>query len=265
MPSVQARENEVLGLVDWRTRFVAAVSFLALGQGITKVAIGIYKLWNGDLSLSFVEGCGYLAVACHAFHIRKYERQYVDSENEKDLIRAMWLTGDLWTLLGFVSVIPLAALAAGINAPLPFDSWAINMALAGVGAAFYGTILRRRLNRPPSNDTFVREIPNFARASVWKTRNVGIGFMVLGFVFLIPNVLTVDDTNLASSLSGVGLMGSLGYIAIGAAITFLWRRVREIHRNPSLIYFERTLERLNLFWLVAVGAMSVNLLATLFG
>lgn len=93
--------------------------------------------------------------------------------------------------------------------------------------------------------------------------------MVLTVVSVAIGLLWIwaylGDALLSTSLdkAAVALSGA-AYLLIGTSVGFVWRAVREIQRNPSLIYFERTMEKLNFFWLSACIGFVIILFGNFF-
>lgn len=271
LPSDQPRENEVLGLVFWSVNFIRAVAIITFLSGVYQLA-HVLALANAQISITPLAGLtsalGFIFLGVQTFQIFRFDKRYTTSEQDEYLTQALFRIGDIWPLLAFIAgscvlqVIPYLILRA-TRYVIPTGAL---FALYGCAAftvislVLFHLLKQRRFS--PPNGPIIREIPAFARRNINRTRF--IGFFCLGAGSLLSLLYSLDLLPYGPKEPVETLVTGLAFIVVGGAITFYWRAVREIHRNPSLIYFERSLERLNLFWLLAAVAFAAQFIASVF-
>jgi magnesium-transporting ATPase (P-type) len=112
-----------------------------------------------------------------------------------------------------------------------------------------------------SEKTLSQSAEAFANKSLSRARtltfiSVGIGILWI-WAYLGDALINTSLDTISVALSGAA------YLLIGSAVGFVWRAVREIQRNPSPIYFERTMEKVNFFWLATCIGFIIILIGNL--
>ncbi len=273
LPSNEARENEILGLVYWNIPFVKAITGLSFAIGLLHLILGTIDGVRAVFSdqpihssiWQILQGSGFLGIGGFAYRIFRFEKKYVESEDEDSLIRALSHLCDFWILYGvtvlalFVPIIGNSLGSFGSSDPILISQ----IIWGSLGIYLSRRLLLKPPSHSPSSHRLTSEIPAFAKTNLSLTCFTGFFSIGIGALYVVLYVLELLPP---SSLGpAAALVYGLAFITVGSFTTFLWRAVREIHRNPSLIYFERMFERLNLFWLATTVAFFAVLVATVFG
>ena len=271
LPTDGPRENEVLGLIYWSINFIKVVAFCSFFLGVWELvhAFALLVARSAVVPLSSLPlSLGFVFIGVETFFIFLFDKRYVSSEEEENLIRALFRLGDLWLIF--------AATAAAAAAPvipylihrftglgIPFGLLVALYCVLALGiVALFGVTFRAQQRFSPPNHPIINEVPSFARRNIDRVRL--IGFFSMGVGAFLVLLYCFDALPLAPTEPLENLFIGIVFLGVGGAITFYWRGVREIHRNPSLIYFERSLERLNLFWLTASVAFLIATLVAVF-
>jgi hypothetical protein len=254
---IMARENEVHGLIAWSVIPTRILFYLSLLISLQQLAFGAVALfyhsnvlmgtWQLTLAVAF------LFMSFQVSLFSKKSQQYLSSEENGFLAKALSHLGGFWIsylITLFFSVAPLVAFL--IRSFIGFDYQKLTLkTFLGVPALVVVVALSFFLSKENRfsavQKSLTQYVESFANRNLSRTRtltfvSVGIGILCI-WAYLGDALLNTSLDKAAVAFSGAA------YLFIGAAIGFVWRAVREIQRNPSLIYFERTMEKLNFFWL----------------
>ncbi|MBI1859881.1 MAG: hypothetical protein HYR96_03060 [Deltaproteobacteria bacterium] len=270
LPSDTPRENEVLGLIYWSINFIKVVAGCTCAIGVWQI-IHAFALFGAHNSVppfsNLAAALGFLFLGIQTFQIFRFDKAYVVSEKDESLIHALFRLGDFWLIYAATvgaSLLPvtpyLIQRATGYIVPSTILIVVYVLSAAAFITLFTINLLATKRFAPPTHP-IIKEVQTFARRNVDRVRL--IGFFSMGVGALLVLLYSFDLLPFAPAEPVEHLMTGTAFLVVGAAITFYWRGVREIHRNPSLIYFERTLERLNLFWLLASIAFLTTLVTIL--
>ena len=260
-----AHENEVQGLIAWSvlpTQILFSLSILIFLQ---QAALGLSSLirhgnilmatWQLTLALAF------LFLSLPVLQFSKLAKTYLISEDQGRLALALRFLGVFWSCYRLVlifSVAPLLAFLVRNFSGLDYQQielknvFSVSAALIALGIILF---LIRESKASTHKKTFTQSVEIFANRNLVKIKmltffSVGIGLLWIGSY--------IGDALINTSLDNIGVAISGGaYLIIGVALGFVWRATREIQRNPSLIYFERTVEKINFFWLVSCVGFSI--------
>jgi len=268
---LMAHENEVHGLVAWSvipTRILYYLSLLIAAQhtiiGLISSVLRKNKLmgsWQIALAVAFL----FMAWQVNLFS--KQSKSYVASEMSVPLDKALSYLGGFWLtyqLTLFFSVTPLVAYLIRSVSGLDYQSLKFKNFI-GLPVVFIMAVFLVRLfrNAPPamSERTLSQSAESFANKNLSRARtltfiSIGIGILWI-WAYLGDALLNTSLDTISVALSGSA------YLLIGSAVGFVWRSVREIQRNPSPIYFERTMEKVNFFWLATCIGFVIILIGNL--
>lgn len=251
-PTLERSDEEISGLLNWSLPFaivttlmsllVASLKLLEMGSQQQIPITSLLGLWQILQTVAFVLH-GY-----QSFLFFKSAKAFVNSGEEQYLGGAMARLGNIWNAY---AVILFCSLMGAITLVLDKNRTIPQSAGLGVLLSFLVImILSMRLEKKRSfaGEKFKKELPPFASLSVRRTRSLAFLSLGVGTIFIILYVFDFFQSTPLSSVSS--LLCGLGYLLMGVFMGFYWRALREIQRNPSWIYFERTLEKLNFYWLI---------------
>lgn len=263
-PSLAARDNEVQGLLAWSVVPVRLALFFSLSLGIHDLFfLSISAAVSRPTVLTVfhaAQALGFLFIAAKLATFVHFTTRYVHSEENSSLVRAMAALTGFWAFLAlviFCEAFPIG-LRIAKNAGLfsfgtSFLFWVLLPILGG------GVVILLIRSRVFSlSKSFNQQIDLFARVNLSRTRTIAISSILAGGLYLglyATNRLTM----------GVDYPFVMGVVSIvsGVSLVFVWKGVREINRNATLIYFERTLEKLNFFWLISCIGFATRLVTRL--
>lgn len=267
-----ARENEVHGLVAWSVFPTRVLYYLSGAIGIQQLIFGLLSFfvrqnvlmgtWQTALATAF------FFMAWQVAMFSKESCDYVKSENNEPLAKALSYVGGFWVsyqLALFFSVAPLIAYLVRTFVGLDYQEFVLK-SFVGIPALFvtfgFLLILFKESRFSSVQKTITQYVEWFANKNLSRTRSltfvsVGIGILWI-WAYLGDVLINTSLDNAAVALSGAA------YLLMGAAVGFVWRAVRDIQRNPSLIYFERTMEKLNFFWLSSCIGFLIILIGNFF-
>lgn len=267
-----ARENEVYGLLAWSVFPTRVLYYLSCAVGCQQLIFSVISFlirenvlmgtWQMALSVTF------FLMARQVSLVSRESDVYVKSENNEPLAKALNYMGGFWTsylLTLFFSVAPLLAYLLRNLLGIDYQGFGLK-SFAGIPALFIALaffLLLSRENRFFSTQkTITQYVEWFANKNLSRTRmltfvSVGIGILWI-WAYLADSLVNTSLDTAAVALSGAA------YLLMGAAIGFVWRAVRDIQRNPSLIYFERTMEKINFFWLCSCLGFLIILIGNFF-
>lgn len=246
-----APSNEFVGLLNWSLPWARGFSIGLLALGLQSFGFALFALWTGNAEprdfLHSISGIGSLFLGLTVYRYYQSAEKYVLSELEKDLAEP------LYHLSLFMFCLPLFALARFLYASsfsfvLPHAQWIYGGASL-LYAALWIVFLQKEKNAGYRNTAFLKHVNVYAALNIGKTRTVGFFVTALGSVFLWASVTGTAfhpaPVRVAAFVEGIA------FALLGSTAIYFWRGVREIHRNPSPIYLERTLASLGFFWLTA--------------
>lgn len=235
-PQERADGHEIAGLVYWNIPWVQGIAALLLLIGVQHTVFHFDNAIRLTLSLVFI------LAAFNLVTLFLSEKKYVNSEKEGDLALTLSALGNFWRTYAVVLIFSLGSL---VNT-------------AGKGGYFYLIPLIvavfllvsfvKEKKRMGSVTDLTQCISSFAKGNVNQVRFVAFFSFLVGFAFLVLYLLSFFIKIAVSETTC--LLWSASYIGIGTGARLYWLKVRDICRNPSVIYFERSLERLNLYWLL---------------
>jgi hypothetical protein len=266
------RDNEVHGLVTWSVYPTRFLIYLSLAISLQQLFVGILFLfyrgntlmgtWHSALGIAFT----FMAWQVSLFY--QQSKKYVSTEENSLLAKALVHLGGFWlcyqiTLL--FSVAPLVAYFIRIFIGYDYqtfqlkDFFGVPALLVSLGLIVF---LFKESRLQSVQSTLTQYVESFANRNISRTRtltfiSVGIGVLWI-WAYLGDFLVNTSMDDVAVALSGAA------FLLMGSAIGFVWRAVREIQRNPSLIYFERTMEKLNFFWLSTCVAFVIIFIGNFF-
>ncbi|NBX67626.1 MAG: hypothetical protein EBR01_01535 [Proteobacteria bacterium] len=269
---LMARENEVHGLIAWSVFPTRILFYLATAIGCQQLIFGVISFllrenilmgtWQTALSSAF------FFMAWQVSLFSKESDVYVKSESNEPLAKALNYMGGFWSayqLTLFFSVAPLIAYLVRNLVGIDYQDFILKSFL-GIPALLITIIFSWTLSRANRFDlvkkTITQYVEWFANKNLSRTRgltfiSIGIGILWI-WAYIGDALMNTSLDNAAVALSGAA------YLLMGAAVGFVWRAVREIQRNPSLIYFERTIEKINFFWLCSCIGFLIILVGNFF-
>ena len=251
-PSLDRSDDEISGLLNWSLPFaivttlmsllVASLRLLELGSKAYLPLSSLIGVWHLLQTLAFIWH------GQQSFSFFKSAKAFVNSGKQQFLGEAMGRLGNIWNAY---AVILFCSLMGAITLVLDKNRTISQTVSVSVLVSFLLTmILSMNLEKRRSfaGEKFKKELPPFALLSVRRTRSLAFLSLGVGAIFIILYIFDFFPTSPLSSVAS--LFCGLGYLLMGVFMGFYWRALREIQRNPSWIYFERTLEKLNFYWLV---------------
>jgi len=254
---LMAHDNEVYGLIAWGVFPTRLLYFLGCAIGCQQLIFSFLSFfirentlmgtWQLALSVAF------FFMGWQVFLFSKESDDYIKSESNERLARALNYAGGFWIayqLTLFFSVAPLIAYLirnfAGLDYQKSFLKSFVGIPAMLLALGFILFLFKEK-QLFSVKKTITQYVEWFANKNISRTRtltfiSIGIGILWI-WAYMADALNNTSLDNIAVALSGAA------YLLIGAAVGFVWRAVREIQRNPSLIYFERTMEKLNFFWL----------------
>lgn len=269
-PTLGIRENEVQGLLAWSCLpcLISGGASLVLGAlGLFYLSISGALIAPTLVTTSFaVESIAFVWLGWQCLRLFHSARRYSHTEDDASLVSAMLELGSVWISLGvvFVSGATPAVLHI-LRQMFPFALVRTPWLWFGIpilgGILYYFDWRTRRISR---TKPFVHQIGQFGNSNLLKIRIVALAAILVGVLYL-----GLYATNRLAWGIAFPFTEGVAAILIGASLVFVWKGVREINRNSTLIYFERTLEKLNFFWLALTASLalrlSLRLWLTLFG
>ncbi len=267
-----AHENEVHGLMAWSVFPTRLLFYLSCSIAIQQLIFGIISFFIRE---NILMGTWKIALAVAFFFMAwqvslffKQSQNYVKSDSNEPLAKALNHIGGFWVsyqLALFFSVAPLMAYLIRSFFGFDYQDFALKGFL-GIPALFIGFSLILFLFRENKffavQKTLTQYVEWFANKNLSRARtltfvSIGCGLLWV-WAYLGDALINTSLDNIAVALSGAA------YLLIGAAVGFVWRAIRDIQRNPSLIYFERTMEKLNFFWLSTCIGFFIILIGNFF-
>ena len=256
---LMAHESEVHGLMAWSVAPTRILFYLSLVIAIQQFVFGIISLllrknilmgsWQLALSVAFIFMAWQVAL------FSKQSKNYVASEKGNLLDKALIHLGGFWTtyqMALWFSVAPLLLFLVRSFFGLDYQeiSFKNYLALPAVIVTLVLILaLIKDMRIPCTEKTLSQSAEAFARRNLNRSRtltffSIGIGLLWI-WAYMGDALINTSLDKIAVAISGAA------YLLIGASVGFVWRATREIQRNPSPIYFERTMEKINFFWLCA--------------
>ncbi len=269
---LMAHENEVHGLMAWSVVPTKVLYYLSLTIAFQQSVFSVISFflrknllmgsWQLALSVAF------LFMAWQVSLFTKKSKDYVSSEKNTFLERALIHLGGFWLtyqITLFLSVIPLVLFLVRSIMGLDYQNIEFKNFLGLPAFLMIGSligILIKEARFQSTEKTLSQYAEAFANKNLSRARtltfvSVGIGVLWI-WAYLGDALLNTALDNAAVALSGAA------FLLIGASVGFVWRAVREIQRNPSPIYFERTMEKVNFFWLASCIGFSIILIGNFF-
>src|SRR3989338_4217083 len=251
-PSMACRENEVQGLVAWSVIPIRVVAMASLLTGAGQLFFLLVSVSLAQATVVTVarclEGMNYFVIGAELLLLLRYAKKYVDVEDDTALIRAMTFLSRFWILyvsLVVLSAVPLLLQLTRKGLGFTFVSSPLWWGLVpAVAVPLFVVVFRIGLSSEAKK--FTDEIQPFARINLPWIRTIALATLASGVMFMY-----LFATNRVIPGGGAfPFVRALSSMAIGTSLVFVWKAVREIHRNSTLIYFERTLEKMNFFWLI---------------
>ena len=269
-PSMSTRENEIQGLLAWSLSPVRVLSLLSLLIGFQRIlSISSLEQTSAFAKLAqAMEGLTFGLVAMQSFQFSRFAKQYSLSDEDKLLSKTMVYLGGFWASYALTLIFASIPLFIQISTQYLEFSFPTTISvlwwlfIPALIVLILALMLRSENQLPFVQFPFTKHIASFAKLNLVWTRStsfmaVSVGFLYVG-VFTTYKFINTPLGSVTSAVCG------FSFIFTGGALAWVWRGVREIHRNPTLIYFERTMERLNLFWLIACFGFLIHLCAKIF-
>jgi hypothetical protein len=263
-------ETEIPGLVGWSLPWVNALVVITLLTTAQSFYIA-YQQYIGAknpevLPWALARGSAFLSCAFLLNQFGRAGKSFVQSQTERKLSRLLlWLSvfwvglaGAMLATLAFHFVEVGGGFFSAVSTREPFFlvlcSITIPLVCASVGWA--------ETKATYVTGSFLKCINPFAIKMLPKLRFVSVLAIAGGFLCLLLGAMDYlyDVSNFWFGLPLVGLAMGL----MGGFIQWYRRAVRDICRNATPNYFERTLNRLNLFWLATSVLASIIFLGGFF-
>lgn len=246
-PTERNDGHEIVDLVYWSIPWLLGLSILLLFIGIQHIAFHFHNVMRVTLSTV------YIATGISLYSLFRSERKYVASNTDRDLALTMSSLGSFWKAYSLVLMFSLGSLLGNTGRMDLLFMIPVVVALL----LYWSFHSERKLAAIPQDLT--KCISQFAMLNVKRVRFVAFFALMVGFTFLALYIMSffikINIPDITCLLWGIS------YIGIGTGAGLYWRKVRDINRNPSVIYFERSLERLNLYWLIFSVFSLVQLIA----
>lgn len=259
------QESEISGLLGWSLPWIRAIAVLTAGIGIQSFYFAISKRFGAASAESLLwdsaKGSAYLTLAFYLFRFYQTGKRFVADCDENQLSEAMTYLSVSWISLGLALVITLASLFCDLgngfflNASFgqsPVEVLVLLVASIGVIPAVSLFAFRREAKLPYAGGAFLSHINPFAKKSLPRLRFLSVlaiaGGLLSGTFGLVDYSFDITGEGPGAMLTGIALF------ALGCFLQWYRRSVRDIHRNGTPFFFERTLNRLNF---VLLGACVV--------
>lgn len=268
------QDTEIPGLISWCLPWVLGLSITSLLVGAQSLisAGGVIMSGGGGEPLlwDLAKGSSYVTLAHFLRRFRQSGKLFVAKHEEKVLGEAMTYLSLSWISLAIVLMTTLAALCSGLasgffsSVPTLKGQWApfLMCAATGIVPGIAYIFFRRESRASYASGAFINHINPFAHRSLPRLRFLSVLAIVGGLFALTVGILDlvwqVSENHVGTLLTGLTLT------ILGCAIQWYRRSVRDIHRNPTPFFFERTLNRLNFLLLVSLVLFVVLFIANFF-
>lgn len=248
-PPRYALVNAIPDLLYWSIPWLIAVATTQFLFGIGSLTfLHFYKVEMEHSVPWFAAG---VAISCFsAFQlllVRASAKRYVENESQNELssystqMGSFWVTLSIWIFFIFVS--QLSLLSNPFILPLPF-SWVPSTLAVGL------LVLLSRLDRRSvySQTDFLKSIHPYAKVMLPRLRFLSVFSIAAGLVLVLFGA--GDYLEGLSSFSNQVVANGMALIVLGSYVQWYRRTVRDIFRNATPVFYERTLNRLNFGWIL---------------
>ncbi len=252
----KARENEVPGLINFSLVWVQALAILTVMNGAAELFQIVHPLREQSAQQAYWSFITALSLFASGFVLYRYFRwgkQYVAEESDLDLGKAMVSLGTYLILVGtnsllisLASLSELSSVGTEIPAVYRFSLFWIFSFLFLAGA--FWKFLQWDEKTPYQTDTFTKHINFFALRNHTRVRTLALLMIISATALLL--FTGIDKFFVGSNPPWSMTATAVGLLLVSFAVAWYRMAIREIRRNPSPVYFERTLERLNILWIV---------------
>jgi hypothetical protein len=252
-------EHEIEPLIHWSLPWINASAIASGVIAIQGYVFNVYLLFGQNLAEStfwnLLRSSSYVVLAIQLHVLFKRSKSFVDGESDhflpavKSGLEACWV--------GFAAIVgsTFAALVSNsvggifLHSNLELRSPFTILALPISILVPLGCLILLRPD-PSYGDNLVKNLERFSARSL--PRLLGISMVAfLGNVSLL--LLWFFDKAGASSMSFSLIVNIFIWSVFGGGLMWFRHSLRDVKRNPTPIMFERTLNRLNMFWLAATA------------
>lgn len=264
LPRHLSSQHELPALFNWSLPWIQGLAILSLLIGLQGFCFALIKTLQHSgvsevLLWATVRSASFAVLSLSLFRLLHKSKRFVDSEEDrmvgqlKAYLDLFWI-GLLCTILATTGEI-LTNLAGRLflKAPLPASS-PLGLTLLILSLSLPALLLVGMFPQTQKhyrNPNFVLTLESFASRNLPRLRFFAL-ITILGSLCSFFLWFT-DRSEVLAIAVGVPLNAlNLIFLAIG----MLWFRksLADVKRNPTPIIFERALNRLNVFWLIASGS-----------
>lgn len=253
--SSNLNDTELSGLVSWSISWVKWSELAALVISLASAYQFIYMLikgnWTSEVSWSFVNSVTFLTCSIFANRLIRSGKAFVTVPNDRELKELMVWLNLFWVGLGeavLILFIYRSHKLAGSSYISELSAIAVVFVATVIVIATAISSIRYECKAQYTKANVLMQINNFAARLLVKLRFVSLLAIIGGSLLLSYGVLdyifNITDFWWVTSCMG------LSHILLGSCIQWYRRSVRDLCRNSTPNYLERSLNRLNFSWIV---------------